>query len=96
MDRGSTTDYLCKTYVYYVERSLSLCILKLVCDILFILFISYPRSDIEMDAHTEGSLAAEVSMVALDTLELIIQASTSLLACSIECDTNSLGYPLIH
>ncbi|XP_060603802.1 dedicator of cytokinesis protein 7-like isoform X2 [Ruditapes philippinarum] len=31
-----------------------------------------PR-DVEADAHIEGNLAAEVSMVALDTLELIIQ-----------------------
>ena len=32
--------------------------------------------DIEVDAHVEGNLAAEVSMVALDTLELIVQVST--------------------
>lgn len=31
-----------------------------------------PR-DIEADAHIEGNLAAEVTMVTLDTLELIIQ-----------------------
>ena len=31
-----------------------------------------PR-DVEADAHVEGNLAAEVSMVALDTLELVIQ-----------------------
>ena len=29
--------------------------------------------DVEADAHVEGNLAAEVSMVALDTLELVIQ-----------------------
>lgn len=31
--------------------------------------------DVEVDAHVEGNLAAEVSMVALDTLELIVQVS---------------------
>ena len=31
-----------------------------------------PR-DVEADAHVEGNLAAEISMVALDTLELVIQ-----------------------
>ncbi|XP_052775389.1 dedicator of cytokinesis protein 7-like isoform X2 [Mya arenaria] len=35
-----------------------------------------PR-DVEADAHIEGNLAAEVSMVALDTLELIIQIAQS-------------------
>ena len=29
--------------------------------------------DVETDSHIEGNLAAEVSMVALDTLELVIQ-----------------------
>ncbi|XP_052686723.1 dedicator of cytokinesis protein 7-like isoform X3 [Crassostrea angulata] len=36
-----------------------------------------PRN-VEADAHTEGSLAAEISMVALDTLELIIQIARSM------------------
>ncbi|XP_056020103.1 dedicator of cytokinesis protein 7-like isoform X2 [Ostrea edulis] len=36
-----------------------------------------PR-DVEADAHTEGSLAAEISMVVLDTLELIIQIARNL------------------
>ena len=38
-----------------------------------------PR-DVEADAHVEGNLAAEVSMVALDTLELVIQV------CQIQFD----------
>nr|XP_022315801.1 dedicator of cytokinesis protein 7-like isoform X2 [Crassostrea virginica] len=36
-----------------------------------------PRN-VEADAHTEGSLAAEISMVALDTLELIVQIARSM------------------
>ncbi|XP_061192678.1 dedicator of cytokinesis protein 7-like isoform X2 [Saccostrea echinata] len=36
-----------------------------------------PR-DVEADAHIEGSLAAEISMVALDTLELIIQIARNM------------------
>ena len=31
-----------------------------------------PR-DVEADAYVEGNLAAEISMVALDTLEIVIQ-----------------------
>lgn len=36
-------------------------------------YCSVKPRNVEADAHTEGSLAAEISMVALDTLELIIQ-----------------------
>ena len=38
------------------------------------MFLRFSRrqSQIEVDAHTEGSLAAEVSMVVLDTLELTV------------------------
>ncbi|XP_069126839.1 dedicator of cytokinesis protein 7-like isoform X2 [Argopecten irradians] len=38
---------------------------------------SKPR-DIEADAHIEGNLAAEISMIALDTLELIVQIAQNL------------------
>lgn len=38
-------------------------------------YCSVKPRNVEADAHTEGSLAAEISMVALDTLELIIQVS---------------------
>ncbi|XP_052274365.1 dedicator of cytokinesis protein 7-like isoform X2 [Dreissena polymorpha] len=41
-------------------------------------FDSTKPRDVEADAHIEGNLAAEVSMVALDTLELIIQIAQSL------------------
>ncbi|XP_052826042.1 dedicator of cytokinesis protein 7 isoform X2 [Octopus bimaculoides] len=44
--------------------------------------------DVEVDAHVEGNLASEVSMVALDTLELIVQIAQS----SMEMPT--LGYAL--
>lgn len=32
-----------------------------------------PKVDIEVDAHIEGSLAAEASLIVLDTLELLVQ-----------------------
>ena len=35
--------------------------------------LSSPKVDIEVDAVIEGSLAAEASLVVLDTLELLIQ-----------------------
>ena len=36
-------------------------------------YFSVKPRDVEADAHVEGNLAAEISMVALDTLELVIQ-----------------------
>lgn len=47
------------------------------CHILHCLIYSPKPRDVEADAHIEGNLAAEVSMVALDTLELIIQVGIS-------------------
>ncbi len=35
------------------------------------------RADMELDATVEGSLAAEVAMIVLDTLEHIVQVSTT-------------------
>ena len=40
--------------------------------LLFEYFSVKPR-DVEADAYVEGNLAAEISMVALDTLEIVIQ-----------------------
>ncbi|KAG8238879.1 hypothetical protein J437_LFUL018440, partial [Ladona fulva] len=34
-----------------------------------------PRAEVETDAHIEGNLATEVSLIILDTLELIVQVS---------------------
>ena len=46
----------------------------------------------EADAHTEGSLAAEISMVALDTLELIVQVRV-ITYRSRSCEGLKLGGP---
>ncbi len=37
------------------------------------IFSPKTRMDIDSEAHIEGNLAAEASMVALDALELVIQ-----------------------
>ena len=41
------------------------------------MFACYSRcqSQIDVDAHTEGNLAAEIAMVVLDTLELTVGVS---------------------
>ena len=51
-----------------------------------------PR-DVEADAHVEGNLAAEISMVALDTLELVIQVQhyVSFLACLYESTRRAIA-----
>ena len=43
----------------------------------FLCNFSVKPRDVEADAHVEGNLAAEISMVALDTLELVIQVGRS-------------------
>lgn len=48
----------------------------LTISILYFSMHSPKPRDIEADAHIEGNLAAEVSMVTLDTLELVIQVPT--------------------
>ena len=44
-----------------------------------ILFLSYfrPRAEVENDAHIEGNLATETTLVVLDMLELIVQVNNN-------------------
>ena len=46
-----------------------------VSALLFIIIYS-PKVDVEVDAQIEGNLAAECSLVVLDTLEMLVQTQS--------------------